>query len=229
MPDVPATPDARRRLRAATERVFELKAAGAALLYDLGAVLREVEDEALWRAGGFASFTAWLSEAVEVSRPTAARAIEVTRHFSRDVALRYGMEKLYWGLRYVAATRADEQPGDLIAADLRLRGPSGPFHEASLRQVQEAVRLRMELRDKRPAFPGPSVLDAAISTLEAGLPPAPKGLPAPRSRVEMVHAPDGAPALNLRHLPLKRAQLLESSRLLAALAEQLDDDDDDEG
>ena len=182
------------------------------MLYDLGLVLREVVDEALWQAGGHTSFTAWLEDSVEVSRATATRAVLVTRHFNREIAQRYGLEKLYWGLRYLEVTRATEQPGDLIAADLRLRGPDGrfthvPFHTASLRQIRAAVHLTQTLAPPRAQPTLDADLDARLDRLAEGLPPTPAGLTPAKRRVETSRAKDGTLTLTFRQIPATDADL----------------------
>ena len=223
---VPApSPETKKKLKAAVTRIARLKAQGAEVLYDLGVVLREVQDEALWQASGHGSYTAWLEDGVEVSRTTAHKAVLVTRHFNREIAQRYGLDKLYWGLRYLELTRADEQPGDLIAADLRLRGDDGrytrvPFHTATLRQIQEAVQLQA-------ALPAPQTraepdLAARLDRLAAGLPAVPRGLAAAKRRVETLRAKDGSVALTFRQIPATPTDL----RAFIALLQQtlLDDE-----
>lgn len=216
--------EARGRLRSATERVRDLKGDGARILHELGTVLREVEEQELWRAGGHASFAAWLEDEAEVARGTAYRAMEVARHFNAEIATRYGFDKLYLGLRYMELTRAREQPGDLIAADLRIRGPSGrflsvPFHQASVRQVQEAVRLAAAGRSPRLSSSGDG-LSERLSRLKAALPPPPAGMAVAKERVEVARTRGGEVALTFRQIPLK-----DLAAFVAALQAELGEEE----
>ena len=211
--------DARHRLRAATARVQTLKGDGARVLYALGTVLREVEEAELWRAGGHSAFSVYLEEEAQVARTTAYRAIEVARHFNEDQAVRYGFDKLSLGLRYMALTRAVEQPGDLIAADLRLRGPGGrytsvPFHTATIRQLQEAI-IVATARRALPVYADD--LDARLVRLKAALPPPPPGMTAAKDRVEVARTRGGAVALTFRQIPLT-----ELAAFVAALQAELE-------
>ena len=58
------------------------------MLYELGTLLRRVDDEQLWRADGYASFTDYLERGADVARTTARRCIDVTRHFNLEVERR---------------------------------------------------------------------------------------------------------------------------------------------
>lgn len=204
MPEDIVSPQDLARLRAANATVQRLKGEGARVLYELGVALREVEEQELWRAGGHGSFTAWLEEA-EVARATARRAIEVARHFNADIAARYGFDKLALGLRYLALTDRDEQPGDLIAADLRLRGEHGrfvsvPFHEATVRQLQDAVAELVA--GARPRLSGKDDLGARLVKLSKTLPAVPRGLSPAAERVSVARSRSGKVALTFRQIPL---------------------------
>lgn len=199
-------PEKRRALRQITAEIQRLKGETAAVLYELGTLLRRVEDEELWRAGDFTSFTDYLDEEADVARSTARRCIEVVRHFNLDLATRYGFDKLFRGLRYLEVTRREEQPGDLIAADLRLRGPGGhfvrvPFHEATGRQIEEAIQLEAGRRGAAARRP-PEALADRLDRLTRALPAPPKGVRAAKRRVEVTRAASGQVALTFRQVPL---------------------------
>lgn len=143
--------DDAQRLRDITRRIGELKGRAALVLYELGTLLVEVEERALWRCGESSSFSDYLLQALDVSAATARKAMTVARHFNAGMVERYGIEKLSAGLRYMELSRPGEQPGDLVAARLRLRGADGRFqtvgfHEASSHEVREAVRVLREGR-----------------------------------------------------------------------------------
>lgn len=204
-------------LREITERVGALKREGAKVLYELGALLARVEDEGLWRAGGFGSFSDYLGRGVEISETSARRAIAVARHFGPEIAAAYGLDKLSRGLRYLELTGRDERPGDLIATDLKNRGPDGrfvsvPFHEASVRQIDEAIRIELARQRRGRADPD---LGALIERLQGALPAPPAGLRAAKRRVEVTRTRAGEVSLTFRQIPLAELRVFA-----AALAEE---------
>lgn len=205
-----------RRLHRIQAEIETLRGEGARVLYRLGVLLREVEDEELWRASPHPSMSDWLEAEAQVSRTSARRAITVARHFNEEIAVRYGLEKLYQGLRYLELTRKAEQPGDLIALDLRLRGPTGrfttvPFHEATVRQIQDAIAVLEARRDAPPRIE--AALDARVTALEAALPAVPAGVRAVDQRVEVQRAKNGAMTISFRQIPLDELEgFLEAVR-----------------
>ncbi len=71
--------------------------------------------------------------------------MRIAKHFSAEIAGRYGVTKLDAAMRYLRATRADEQPGDLLAVDVLVRMPNGRYkslslHRASAAQIEQAAR-----------------------------------------------------------------------------------------
>lgn len=212
---VPAA--AHARLRAVTHELSALRAEGARLVYRMGQLLREVQEAELWRAGGHASFTAWLEQDTEIAKSSAHRAIAVARHFSEEIAARYGLDKLTAGLRYLELTRREERPGDLIAADLRCRDARGryltvPFHTATLEQIRDAIAL-LEQRGATPREPS---LDERLSRLERALPAPAAGLRPAKQRVELVRTRGGELSLSFRQIPLS-----ELETFLAAVRREL--------
>lgn len=207
----------RARLSAIGEELRALRGEGARVLYRLGLLLREVQDDELWRPAGYASFSAWLEQDADVARTTAARAIAIVRHFNEEIAVRYGFDKLYLGLRYMQLTSRVEQPGDLIALDLRVRGDNGrfrsvPFHEATVAEIQEAIA-------GLDTGGGPRLedgLDARLKRLETAMPAAIGR--AGGARVSASRARDGRVALTFRQVPLDELE----SFIAALRAELLD-------
>lgn len=199
----------RAALRAAEGRVRALRGEGARVLWELGLVLREVDEQALWKAGGYPSFTAWLeSREVDVARTTAERTLAVVQNFSLDLAMRYGFDKLYAGLRYLSVTQRAELPGDLIALDLRLRGPTGryvtvPFHTATVRDVLDAIALE-QARKTPGALPRglEDDLSDRLERLSAALPDPPKGLRPADKRLQVTRTSTGELSLTFKQIPL---------------------------
>jgi hypothetical protein len=178
-----------------TEELKELRTNIGRDVFRMGCLLAQVREQELWRQGRFASFEAYVEAAVDISRSTAYRAIDVSRHFSESIAARYGPDKLAAGVAYLRATNDAERPGDLIAARLRLRAGDGKyvhktFHQATAADVWDAVRLlaqsgRIQRAGVSRAF------RAEIARLARRLPPAPRALGG-RERIRVRrHAPSG--------------------------------------
>lgn len=210
------SPAPRARLAEIQRQIQALRGEGARVLYRLGLLLCEVEQGALWRASGQPGFVAWLEQEAEVGRSTAYRAMAVVTHFDEEIAARYGFDKLHAGLRYLEATGRVELPGDLFALDLRLRDPRGryvtvPFHEASVRQIQDAIAL-LDARDSaRPQLE--DGLEARLDRLEGTLPPPAAGIRPAKRRVEVVRTRGGKVSLSFRQIPLDELEaFLEAVR-----------------
>lgn len=202
----------RQRLRAITARIAELKGRAALVLYEMGALLSEVSERRLFEAGGFESLNAYIDAEVDLSRATAYKAIRVARHFNAGMVERYGIEKLDAGVRYMALTGADEAPGDLVAAQLRLRGEGGrfvnlPFHEASAGQVREATRLLQQSRAQAPADSRARAERVAQALKAAAL----------GGRVTARKGRDGGALLSFRDVPVD--ELLAFAQALIAAAD----------
>ena len=168
---------ARQELQEVAQDVARLKADMAGAIYDLGLLLCEVRDRELWRMAGYATFSACLESALGLSRRTAFKAMEIAAHFGPEIARRFGSEKVLAMHRYMKATTTVESPGDLIAADIRVRGPGGryrsvPMNQASVRQIVEAARDLEAKRATRSARAAAREVDRAerLARLSAALP-----------------------------------------------------------
>jgi hypothetical protein len=173
-------------------------------IYDIGIRLVRVHEQELWRSGRYDGFEDYLERAVAISRSTAYRFMRIARHFNAAIAERYGPDKLHAALGYLEATPADEQPGDLLAAEIRIREASGRFetvtlHEATATQIREATAL---LRDARRAGQRiPTKVRRGVERLSEALPPAPKGT-GRRDRVRLTRSQDGQLAISFHAIPL---------------------------
>jgi hypothetical protein len=201
-----------------TSEIIELKGHTGKNLYDLGTRLARVREEELWRAGDFESFEEYLERAVDVSRSTAYKLVRIAREFNRMIAERYGVEKLDLGLRYLDHTPADERPGDLLAADIRIRDERGrwhavPFHQANVPQIRAAIALLQDHRDQRRRVP--AELERRARRLAEALPPTPAGLTT-GSRVRLRRAADGRVAATFSAIPIDELEVF-----IAALKKHL--------
>lgn len=142
----PLTPTISRvdRLRQLETEVRARNADLARDLWRMGNTLREVRRDELWRDGGYKGFDSWLAATGVTGRTTAYKAMRVSRVFAEEMAARFGTEKLVAALSYLNATSKEEQPGDLLAVQVRVRDEDGawaavPFVEASASQIREAA------------------------------------------------------------------------------------------
>jgi hypothetical protein len=67
--------------------------------FDIGTVLRDVQQRKLYEAKGYGSFEAFLEREIDLGKTTALKLIKVSTVFVKAVALEYGMEKLFAALQ----------------------------------------------------------------------------------------------------------------------------------
>lgn len=140
MPDL----SRRQRLNALESQIRSSYADAARNLWRAGIALCQVRDEELWRDGGHAGFESWLKATGLLGRSSAYKAMRIASEFSEDQAARFGTEKLDAGIRLLAATAKEEQPGDLLAGSVAVRNSDGtfdsvPFVQASPEQIHKAA------------------------------------------------------------------------------------------
>ena len=166
------------RLEQATAEIARLKGLVGKGLYEIGRLLDRVQREELWREGDYAGFDEYVAEAVDISRTSAYQFMRIARHFNAEIAKRYGAAKLEAAVRYLEVTPADERPGDLMAAQIQVRGERGRYrqlslHEATAKQIREAVRLmKGSMRGGRRV---PKAFRGRMERLAEKLPEAPMG------------------------------------------------------
>ncbi len=165
----------RARLDEADQRLSHHLAEAARQWWAIGAVCLEVERDELHAEGGYPDVWAWVEDRHGVSRRTIGRAVEVARHFSAEMAERYGSQKLASTLAYLATTKRIEEAGDVSALVFRVRRDgrfrSIPFEQASYRDIDEARALVLSSRRPAPEQPDPAIIGRARA-IEAALPKA---------------------------------------------------------
>lgn len=75
--------------------------------FDIGVVLTEIQQQELYQAKGYGSFEAFLEREIDLGKQTALRLIKIAHVFQREVALDYGMDRLFLAL---AALEGDTVP-----------------------------------------------------------------------------------------------------------------------
>lgn len=192
----------RETLGVLTCEIVALKGRVGQGLYEIGVRLARVHDEELWIAG-HDSFEGYLGDAVGLSRSTAYRLMRIARHFNAAIAQRYGVEKLEAALRYLQATPEAERPGDLLAAEIRIRDDQGRFesislHDATARQINEAAALLRNLERRTRV---PKRIDTRVRRLTRALPASPTGT-SRGERVRITRGTDGRLALSFQGIPV---------------------------
>lgn len=175
-------------------------------LWHIGQALREVQRDELWRDGGHASFEAWLQQTRVLGRATAYKALRVAEHFSEDAAVRLGTEKLDATVAYLNATAKEEEPGDILAGGIRVRGVDGawtrvPYLEASAAQVRQAAS---DLNTTRRRAGQPRELRDRVDRLNADLPRSKKAFQAARVQARTTKA--GQVLVSLTGVPLEHLE-----------------------
>ena len=137
---VPLAKTAKATAEALLARIDKQKIRATEAFYDIGGALRQLLEQKLYGARGFASFEDLLAERDVMDATQAKKLIEVHRKFSRDRALAVGPEKAYALARYAARTKADDAPEDFIDKGFPIGGRRKPVAEVSVRAVLEATR-----------------------------------------------------------------------------------------
>ncbi|WP_437679626.1 hypothetical protein [Sorangium sp. So ce131] len=75
--------------------------------FDIGVVLAEIQQQELYQAKGYGSFEAFLEREIDLGKQTSLRLIKIAHVFQREVALDYGMDRLFLAL---AALEGETMP-----------------------------------------------------------------------------------------------------------------------
>src|SRR6266545_3038523 len=66
--------------------------------FDIGGVLKDIQQRKLYEAKGYGSFEAFLEREIDLGKTTSLKLIKVSTVFVKPAALEYGMEKLFQAL-----------------------------------------------------------------------------------------------------------------------------------
>ncbi|MFO0677425.1 MAG: hypothetical protein U0169_12900 [Polyangiaceae bacterium] len=90
--------------------------------WDIGGVLREIQNKKLYIAKGYGTFDAFVEREIDLGKTTSLRLTRVVSVFQKDAALEYGMDRVLLGL---AALEGIEMSGSsLHQSTARLPPPS---------------------------------------------------------------------------------------------------------
>ena len=194
----------RTRLAEADTRLSNHLAEAARHWWGIGEVCSEVERDALFQDGNHADVYAWALERHGMSRRSVERAMEVARHFSAEMAQRYGSEKLVSTVAYLETTKKIEKAGDAVALRFRVRRDgvfkSITFEKATSRDIDEARALVLKTRQEKPPAPDPVAVTRA-RVLNAALASLPK-VAGKGDRVTVLRAADGTDRLTFHEIPI---------------------------
>ena len=140
---VPSASAARATAVACTDAIRSRLGAIARDFWDVGELLRKMQDERLYQALGHETFRAYLDAELAVAANQAYKMIRIVRAFVRGDAERVGVERADLLIGYAKLLGEDHDPGELV----RTATPIGekPVTEATVRELQEAIsQLRRE-------------------------------------------------------------------------------------
>lgn len=139
----------RAELERLTETIHQARSEAGRNLWVIGESLRRIREDALWESGSYSTFTDYLERGALVSRSFGYKLIKIAEQFNRPIAEQYGINKLQAVVKYIEVSPTDEQPGDVLAADIQIRDEQGrfvtvPLHDATTTQIEEATSLMKE-------------------------------------------------------------------------------------
>jgi len=224
----------RRELERETKKILRLKGEVARSFWDLGDSLCRVQDKKLYQAKGYQTFEEYLEKGVKIGRTNAYQLMKLARNFSREIAIKYGKEKLLCAIDYAKATPEPDLPLDVTRYTIPAKNRAGKaiektFKQASVRDIKRAAALlKKKLKPQKPqaSLPVPD-LAALLSgktpkfTIKAFLPKARQKLkdltPPPKLSAAITQKGE-EPLVDLRLTGVRVSQLTEAFGLLAAAA-----------
>jgi hypothetical protein len=109
--------------------------------YEFGGALREILTKKLYAALGYSSFEALLDARRTVGLTQAKKLIEVNRCYSRETAVKLGLEKAFALARYCARTKDVPDPNVYLTEGFPVDGRRRPVDRVSLQTILTATRM----------------------------------------------------------------------------------------
>src|SRR5580692_3795324 len=81
-----------------TQRIRTLRKRLEKGFFEIGQVLSEIQEQALYLAKGYGSFEAFLEREIDLGKQTSLKLIKIAHTFQQDAALDYGMDRLFAAL-----------------------------------------------------------------------------------------------------------------------------------
>lgn len=216
----PSTPPSLDSLAVITDRLRLLATRRRDMWWDIGRLLDEIDRSQLARVLGFGS-TASFAHRTAGIQPSEARKLQRVAHcFSRDTAMRFGLDKLDLLLQILDASRETTCGLDPLRVEIPSSRADGtiakvPFNEATISDLTRAlrsIRRRCTDDDRRLPIEVSRMFDAVEKGLRAAL-----GKRAPRVKI---FDPPGEPnAFRLAIVDLDPATLRVVGRALMAASQ----------
>jgi hypothetical protein len=157
-----------------TDRLRLLATRSSEMWWEIGQALDEVATRMLSQNLGYPDYAAYAHEVLGIDAAQARRIRRVAHHFSREVALRFGAERLDLLLDYLEASPDTHWAIDPLRVELYCTADAGrsriAFAEATVDDVRRAVRSARRGRashDKRFPADVASVRDRLAKALAA--------------------------------------------------------------
>jgi len=101
--------------------------------FDIGGVLRDIQQRKLYEAKGYGSFEAFLEREIDLGKTTSLKLIKVSSVFAKPAALEYGMDRLFQSLQVLdtssetsSTTKSGPAPSPAQPVSPRLALPMKP-------------------------------------------------------------------------------------------------------
>jgi len=99
--------------------------------FDIGGVLRDIQQRKLYEAKGYGSFEAFLEREIDLGKTTSLKLIKISTIFVKAAALEFGMDKLFQSLQVLdvitdAPSKSGPAPSPTQAPSPRLALPMKP-------------------------------------------------------------------------------------------------------
>ena len=153
---LPTTQDS---LSLMTDRLRLLAMRQGEMWWDIGELLDEVALRELAPMLGFDDFAGYAHHVLGISKAEARQLRRVAHHFSREIALRFGVERLDLLLQYLQAHPTCHESIDVLRVQIFVRSGKQesaiPFPEISEEDLRRAVRSAKRRRTTSdPSVPG---------------------------------------------------------------------------
>jgi hypothetical protein len=91
-------------LHTAMTQIKQLRKNMAKSFFEIGLILRDIQQQKLYEAKGFGTFEAFLEREVDLGKTTSLRLIRIVNTFLREATAEYGMDRIFGALMALEAT-----------------------------------------------------------------------------------------------------------------------------
>ena len=116
-------------LAQATNQVRNLKRSLHKSFYDIGGILKDIEDRRLYEVKGYGSFEAFVERELDLGKQLSMRIVRIAQTFLREAALRVGLERAIAALEVLEGEEEAPQPPGATTTSSGLRSPIPPHKQ----------------------------------------------------------------------------------------------------